>query len=157
MTRVNLVPAKMLMDQHLTGELHEISRVGTLATKANKRGFRLDGIPEYYRRGTGHVLFFYNKGGFIKKRIAEIVEVCKKRGVNVQVDWQALIEVWDKLPKRYNLDYYPSEDDMNVSVRWLQEKVAEKPKWYKYKGENLTEKTHKKWVKRTNKLCPEYQ
>ena len=71
MTRINLVPAENLADQHLFAEWREIKMVPA----ALRRSLRtktiqsiLKSVPSRYTLNTGHVTFFYNKMKFLTDR-----------------------------------------------------------------------------------------
>jgi deoxyribonuclease (pyrimidine dimer) len=66
MTRINagIRPAE-LVDQHLLAELREIKRIPNVVKQGKAK---LDGIPERFSLGTGHVRFFYNKLGYLLRR-----------------------------------------------------------------------------------------
>ena len=80
MTRINVVPVSELTNKHLVAENHEIARVYNLARKAQQgvlRGSKK--LPLYYTMGTGHVMFFYNKLGFISERYLALNEEMRRR------------------------------------------------------------------------------
>jgi deoxyribonuclease (pyrimidine dimer) len=77
MTRINVVPVAELCDKHLLAEYRELPRVFKLATPYRK-------LPERYTLGKGHVIFFYNKLGYLATRFVEIVNEAKKRGFKVK-------------------------------------------------------------------------
>lgn len=52
MTRINTIDPIYLLDQHLTREYQEITRVSTLARPHTKK----DKISKTYLLGTGHML-----------------------------------------------------------------------------------------------------
>ena len=71
MTRINLVAPSMLTDQHLFAEYREITRLFALVRAAcdkHPASAIRSKIPDSYRLGVGHVLFFYDKLGFIEVR-----------------------------------------------------------------------------------------
>ncbi len=45
----------------------------------------MDGIPDKFKLGTGHVKFFYNKLLYLKNRYTSLYNECIKRGFNVQI------------------------------------------------------------------------
>ena len=79
MTRVNLIPPEELHYKHLVAEYREITRVPTLARKA-QREMHKKNIPPSYTMGVGHVLHFYNKLGFIADRYESLCDEMRRRG-----------------------------------------------------------------------------
>jgi hypothetical protein len=81
MTRINAgIPPQKLTNRHLLAEHREIKRIPNVIKngKAN-----LDGIPEQFSLGKGHVKFFYNKLGYLHARYVEIRTECEARGFNI--------------------------------------------------------------------------
>ncbi len=64
MVRINLLNPKNLSDQHLIAEYLEIMMLAGYARKHPS----LDGIPERYCLGKGHIKFFKNKLKYLEKR-----------------------------------------------------------------------------------------
>ena len=59
MTRINvgILPSE-LTDKHLLAEHREIKRIPNCIVKGK---YNMNGIPDKFKLGTGHVKFFYNK------------------------------------------------------------------------------------------------
>ncbi|AKA61961.1 endonuclease V [Proteus phage vB_PmiM_Pm5461] len=132
MTRINLLDPSLLTDQHLIAEYRELPRVFTLALKAYGKPVK---IPANYVLGTGHVKFFYNKLKFLEQRQNALIQECKNRGFNISFEKTDFI-----FPKSWYNDYIPSETDIMLSKSRLDEKIAQKPDWYKYYGKKLESK-----------------
>ena len=81
MTRINTVPPQELCDKHLMAEIREITRIPN-TVKSGKA--KVEGIPETFRLGSGHVKFFYNKLGYLERRYKQLYDECMYRGFNVQ-------------------------------------------------------------------------
>lgn len=79
MTRINLIPPEELHYKHLVAEYREITRVPTLARKA-QRELHKKQIPSVYTLGTGHALFFYPRLGFIADRYESLCDEMRRRG-----------------------------------------------------------------------------
>lgn len=78
MVRVNLIPVRKLADQHLIAEYREIMMlVGSVKKHPPKEK---DKIPREYNLGKGHINFFKNKLGYLKKRFEAIKKEMKRRG-----------------------------------------------------------------------------
>ena len=70
MTRINVgVKPSELTGKHLLAEHREIKRIPNCIKKGR---YKMTGIPNKFKLGTGHVKFFYNKLLFLKNRYIEI-------------------------------------------------------------------------------------
>ena len=59
MTRINAgIPPAELTNKHLIAEHREIKRIPNCIAKGK---YKMEGIPDKFKLGTGHVKFFYNK------------------------------------------------------------------------------------------------
>lgn len=132
MTRVNLIPPFCLYDQHLIAEYREISRIPNLVRKnlQTKNVFEIENtVPDSYVLGSGHVNFFKNKLGFIKKRHDSLREEGKRRGLNLNS-----IEInLDGIPDRLKGEYTPCLNSIEISRNRIKEKIDLKPTFYQYK------------------------
>lgn len=122
MTRINLVPPQELCDQHLLAEHRELTRIPNAVVKGK---FSLKGQPIDYKLGEGHVRFFFNKLGFLKKRYDLLHAECKARGFNVQYFWQ------NELPTDPNLwlDYEPTEQALKANRERIVERMPAKARF----------------------------
>ena len=69
MTRINVgIQPVELTDQHLIAEHREIKRIPNCVAKGK---YNMEGIPDKFKLGTGHVKFFYNKLLYLKFRYAK--------------------------------------------------------------------------------------
>lgn len=130
MTRINLTPVEELMDQHLMAEYRELPRVFGDVRERLAKGKKFDDIPKNFRLGTGHVKFFYDKIGFLFLRQNAIIKECLKRGINIA---NTHVDVAD-IPLRFMNDFIPTEADIALSQSRLDERIAIKPRFYKYYG-----------------------
>jgi len=107
MVRVNLINPEYLADQHLIAEYDEILMLIS-HTKKYPPNIKTK-IPLGYCLGKGHINFFKNKLGYLKKRHAELAEEMKKRGfqTNKQVDLTGI-------SKELHQDYKPLEHDLKI-------------------------------------------
>ena len=142
MTRINLVPAKMLLDQHLTGEIHEISRIGYLARST--RSFEL---PPTFRLGEGHVRFFYDKKLFLIARALELDREAALRNFNTEC-YKAVSQSWIGDCKIKQRLWEPPSWSVYLSTKRLIEKIESKPNFYRYYGKLITLKQYKDEVLR---------
>ena len=66
MTRINVgIPPAELVNQHLIAEHREIKRIPNCIAKGK---YSMEGIPDKFKLGTGHVKFFYNKLLYLKNK-----------------------------------------------------------------------------------------
>jgi len=138
LTRINIVPTEELSDQHLVAEYRELFMVGSALARTLKspnRDKSLSSIPEKFTLNTGHVKFFYNKGEYLHKRYIALQEEMKARGMNPDPERVFKREQWpDEL---YN-DWTPSEQEQAILRERLQERIDQKPDWYRWSNKNDT-------------------
>lgn len=116
MTRINVgIPPKDLSRQHLLAEHREIKRIPNVVSKGK---FSLKDQPKIFKLGTGHVKFFYDKLGYLKKRYEEIYEVCCDRKYNVTYYGDS----WKNVPPHLMGDYEPTEED----IKLIKDRISEK-------------------------------
>jgi len=123
MTRINVVEPDRLTDQHLFAELRELPRAWKYA-----RPGRLD-IPETYRMGDGHVLFFADKTGWLSERFALLLNEWRGRGF-VWNGPDALIPVpgadgW----------WTPTDEARRANARRLIDRITTSSQVPRYRGE----------------------
>lgn len=130
MTRINIIPASELTDQHLIAEYREITMVpGSLKRTLNsKAGFRKERVSSKYTLNSGHVYFFYNKGLYLNRRYKELVQEMKERGFNPDPNRKFPKEVF---PKELYNDWMPSLDEQKIVRQRIEEKIKMKPNWYR--------------------------
>ena len=116
MTRINVgIPPVELINQHLIAEHREIKRIPNCIAKGK---YNMEGIPEKFKLGKGHVKFFYNKLEYLFTRYVKLYLECKDRGFNVQNYSKA----WDNLPEELMNHYKPTYKDRLI----IQERIYEK-------------------------------
>ena len=81
MVRINLLPPNLLLDQHLLAEYNEILM---LCGYVKKQYPFIDGRPEEYCLGKGHIKFFSNKMTYLIHRFNSIREELTDRGYSVE-------------------------------------------------------------------------
>ena len=120
MTRINVVPVSELIDKHLRGEYHEITRVpSNLQKSLNRKSkpFSIDEIPSEYVLGTGHVKFFYDKMQFLHKRYVALVDEMNKRGYGAKGELAHIFKV-----EGYYNDYEPTEKALSLNRTRIEER-----------------------------------
>lgn len=141
MTRINLVDPKILTDQHLFTEYRELPRILNNVRNAISSGktwtkHYAKNAPRDFVLGTGHMVFFYNRIGFLLKRHQLIVDECIRRGINIShtdgLDASDIPDAWKN-------DYNPTASGIELSKQRLNEKIMMKPDWYRFWGTSLTD------------------
>lgn len=107
MTRINIIPAEMLTDEHLRGEYKEITRVFSLSRAhfESTGQMRPKDAPERYKLGKGHVKFFYDKLLWLAQRYRKLYELMKARGYNPDDE---LFESISEQAAKFIMDNYES-------------------------------------------------
>lgn len=130
MTRVNLVKAKNLSDQHLLTEWRELPRIPTMLHKRlAKKDFEQQ--LESFCLGTGHMVFFYDKMKFLSKRHKEIIKELKIRKFKIKV---YETDPFLATPKEFHNDWCPNAEEVNISYKRIAEKIKQRAGWYRYYG-----------------------
>jgi len=135
LTRINVLPVEDLTDQHLMAEYREIFMVGSALQKSlNSKSWDKNRIPKQLTLGTGHVMFFYDKGKYLYKRYTEIQTELTKR--NYKLDKSRLFKV-TQFPTDYYNDWTPNDRDRAVIRERIEERIQQKPHWYRHNGKPL--------------------
>ena len=120
MTRINVgIPPTELVNQHLIAEHREIKRIPNCIAKGK---YNMEGIPDKFKLGTGHVKFFYNKLLYLKNRYTSLYNECIKRGFNVQ----NYISAWDNVPQELMNDYTVKVNDIKIIKQRIYERRPKK-------------------------------
>ena len=106
MTRINLgVAPYELCDQHLIAEYRELPRVRhVLMDRVYAGKATADDIPQKFCLGTGHVLYFINRGKFLKRRFFALLQEMRLRGFATN------FETWQGFPEQFCLDCGRTDD-----------------------------------------------
>ena len=134
MTRVNLVPVGELANQHLFAEFRELKMLPkalarSLKTQTAEKIFKK--IPKEYTLNAGHVLFFYDKGSYLRRRYEQIKEELIVRGYNF--NHESKFDPDDVMfDPMWNGDYEPDERAFAIIRERIAEKIAQKPNFYKW-------------------------
>ena len=116
MTRINVgIPPAELINQDLIAEHREIKRIPNCIAKGK---YNMEGIPDKFKLGTGHVKFFYNKLLYLKNRYIKLYNECIKRGFNVQ----NYIAAWDNVPQELMNDYTVEANDIKIIKQRIDER-----------------------------------
>lgn len=129
MTRINCIPPEDLLDQHLLAEYNETAMVLASLRRSKATGRPLPSHNNY-TLGKGHVIFFYDKGGFLKRRYEALKIELLKREYNLDENRKMEWEVYDRL--ELQKDWSPTVEDQKKNVERILQRMLIKPKWYKY-------------------------
>ena len=120
MTRINVgIPPAELTDKHLLAEHREIKRIPNCVAKGK---YNMEGIPDEFKLGKGHVKFFYNKLLYLYLRYWKLYLECKNRGFNIQNYSKA----WNGLPEELLNNYEPTDVDREIVRERINEKLQRK-------------------------------
>jgi len=134
MTRINLVKVQELTDQHLVAEYREIFMVGSALQRSLKSPNwekTKKSLPVEFTLNGGHVKFFYNKGKYLHKRYLGLVNEMKRRGMKPDPSRVFKVHQW---PDDLYRDWSPSEKELEIVRQRIQERIDQKPDWYRYSG-----------------------
>ena len=126
MTRINSgIPPVELTDKHLLAEHREIKRIPNTIKSGRAN---INGIPESFTLGKGHVKFFYNKLLYLRHRYIRIREECIKRGFNI-TNYE---EAWYfDIPKELYNDWVPTEEARLLIRQRILDRITDKTKTMK--------------------------
>lgn len=116
MTRINCaIPVDKLSGPHLLAEHREIKRIPNCIKSGR---YNMNGIPEKFTLGKGHVKFFYNKLEYLRNRYLKLYNECLKRNYNITPYHDSFKE----LPPTLFNDYEETTKDYEI----LKERLLEK-------------------------------
>lgn len=129
MTRINVIHPSELENAHLLGELHEILRPVGLVRKAQERKVNKYNFhnkykqPKEYTLGTGHVVFFYDKLGYVVDRYALLCEEARNRGFRVnEISKESVLGGIDKW---WRGDYTPTPEAIQINKERIEERLTQ--------------------------------
>ena len=130
MTRINVIPPQELTRQHLIAEIRELPRIFTLVKNWRNNGVnyynfkRIKKQPEAYTLGTGHMVFFADKLGYLIQRYNSLCDEWRSRGYTInQIDNTALLSGIDKA---YIKDYQPTAEALQINRQRIADRLAGK-------------------------------
>jgi deoxyribonuclease (pyrimidine dimer) len=162
MTRINVIPGNLLLDQHLQAEVNEIPRVAPLAKKywiRNWNKTNRDPLPPNYTLGEGHVMFFYDKGLYIRTRSLDLDELIDKRGLPFRPSYSRLFEDYLDITSNkgeiQSVDnkWTPTKEAIRINVERILYRISLRPFFYKMNGVNLNEETYEEYKTLLRSLC----
>ena len=121
MTRINCIPVTELNDKMLLAEYRELPRISTLIWKRYDDNLKITVHPtpsDEYVLGKGHVIFFYDKGEYLRKRFEEqIVPEMHRRGFVTN------FTTYRKHPSGLNKDWVPDDKAKTINRERIQERL----------------------------------
>ena len=128
MVRINLINPSSLSDQHLIAEYNEILMlIGYV-----KKHPSIEDLPKKYSLGKGHIRFFKDKLGYLKRRHERIKREMMKRGFKTS----KRVMLGD-FPRKMRNDWKPKKEDKETIKKRLIQRLREKPWIHTYYGERL--------------------
>lgn len=125
--RVNSnIPSYILADEHLLAEHLELKMIAT-SLKNSIRNSHVKHIPESFRLGEGHVLFFMNKFEFLYNRFLAVHHECISRGFHVTDYSASFLEMKNS---EYWNDWQSSKSADKILINRIIEKIQSSPKHY---------------------------
>lgn len=125
MVRINIIHPKFLADQHLIAEYNETLMLLGYVKKNPELNAKK--IPEKYKLGPGHILFFKNKIKYLDKRFAVIKEEMQRRGFSGKIEIDLSI-----FNKQLINDWEATNEDKKIIKERLIYKINLKPDYYRY-------------------------
>lgn len=142
--RCNLLHPWFLTDQHLMAERRELRMIPPLLKKRVASNIPLmQGIPERYCLGVGHMLFWLDKMGYLAHRFDCLTQEMFRRGFNPNEELTFDLETAKVVG--VDKDWEPLPDDYDVIVTRLRERIEKRFTWYKFCGIPIT----RKWFEAT--------
>lgn len=128
MTRINCVEPELLHYSHICAEYRELPRVFGLVRDALARRQTPENIrrlaPGHYKVGTGHVLFFMTRLGYLASRHVDIVQEMLERGYN-PAHRGLLRDEFRDIPAGWWGEWVPCRQDMETNMVRLRERMPD--------------------------------
>lgn len=141
MVRVNIIDVKKMADQHLMAEYLEIIMLAEYIRKHPV----VKEMPESYRLGKGHMIFFKNKVKYLKERHDKIAKEMKRRGFKPVKKLNL-----KGIPKNLFNNWRANSKDKKIIKKRLLTRIKQKPSWYRYCGEKKSLEFWKKLIEKSD-------
>lgn len=131
-----MIDPSELTDQHLMAEYRELPMVMGALRRSLVAKNGLPQIGDRYTLNGGHVKFFYNKGGWLKRRYYALVLELLERGYQLDPARRADFTVFE----RNGLDGMWSADQqaLEINRERVRQRILAQPDWYRYKGASIS-------------------
>jgi deoxyribonuclease (pyrimidine dimer) len=131
MTRINSdISPKNLHRAHLVAEIREITMVPASLRRSLKTR-EVDsirkGIPVDFTLNKGHVMFFYDKLGFLIKRFNKLADEMERRGYSPDRNRVVAFDGFDPL---WYGDWKSTDKDDGIVMERINHRISEKPHLY---------------------------
>ena len=135
MTRINAnIRIQELTDQHLLAEHREIKRICNRYSARISKGVPVSQEGKSFTLGTGHEIFFLDKGEFTFSRYRSIYEECLDRGFNV-TDFSHLWDCYhEQVDAHWENAYTFSAFDNDVIRYRIAKRILESKQVPRYRG-----------------------
>jgi len=131
MTRINAdLDPRNLTRLHLIAEIREITMVaGSLRRSLKSKDVDevIKRIPKNFTLNKGHVMFFYDKLEFLRKRFNRLADEMDRRGYSPDRERIRAFDGFDE--KLYN-DWVATEADNDIVRERIRLRISEKPHLY---------------------------
>jgi hypothetical protein len=87
----------------------------------------LKGIPTQFSLGKGHVTFFYDKMGFLRRRFDALTKEMERRGYTPDTK---RIDAFHGFDSVWNKDWNPTPEDDRIVQTRIDERKQQKPHLY---------------------------
>ena len=127
-TRINVVEPSTLTRQHLLAEYREIVRPFALVRNAQANGVNKINfhkkykVPSEYTLGAGHVVFHYDKLGYLLKRYNALQGELIKRGYNISPVPNS--ELVQGIRSEWFGDYVPTAKAIAINVERINKRLS---------------------------------
>ena len=116
-------------------EYREIFMIGSALQKSlSSPKWDKKRIPKKLTLGTGHVMFFYDKGKYLFNRYEQIKKELTNRNFNLDKTRSFKVS---QFPTEYYNDWEPSDRDYTILRERIEERIKQKPEWYRHNGKSL--------------------
>lgn len=148
MTRINCIPVETLADQHLLAEYNEMAMALASLRRSKATGRPLPSRSEY-TLGSGHVIFFYDKGKYLRRRYSELVAELTNRGYNLDPDRKM---EWEVISKELDNDWIPDRKSQEINLERIRQRISLKPHWYTFHRQKVPEGFWQKYYANQQKI-----
>lgn len=125
MTRINVVPVNTLTGKHLCAEYRELPRVFALAHAASVSPKPwTHKQPKEYQLSTGHVVFFYDKLGYLADRHKQLTDEMLARGYKPSFTGCLKQEWIGRIPAAYWKGYVPTEEATAINKERIDKRLS---------------------------------
>lgn len=133
--RINIINPRYLTDQHLVAEYREMKMITYYYVKSSEKtgGIDKSKISERYTLNTGHAYMWYDKFGYIEKRFKAICKEMRRR--SFKCDYDKLN--YTGIPRSAFGDFVPTEEDIEVNLSRIIDRLYKQPDWYKFEGRRV--------------------